>query len=131
MTHHSFSLVEICRTADRIVDVGLLGRIWPSVGTRRVERTVRHFTHLVYAIDERVLRHWSPSERDTAEGAIQTAIAHLEAYLDRPGGRRVPRVAQRLVERVYMLNAAAEGLSMGLAADPERRPFGWQERRRS
>ena len=104
---------------------------WPSVGARRVEHAARHFTHLVYAIDERVLRHWSASERHTAAGAIQTAIAHIEAYLDRPAGRRVPRVAQRLVERLYMLNAAAEGLSMGLAADPDRRPFGWQERRSS
>ncbi len=131
MAHHSFSLVEICRAADRVVDVGLLGRVWPAAGARRVDRAVSHFTHLVYAIDERVLRHWSPSERHTAEGAIQIAIAHIEAHLDRPGGRRVQRLAQRLVKRVYMLNAAVEGLAMGLAADPRRRPFGWQERRRT
>jgi len=131
MGHHSFSLAEICQAADRVADVGLLGRVWPKAGARRVERAFRHFTHLVYAIDERVLRHWSDAERHTAEGAVQTAIANVEAYLARPASRRTPRIAQRLVERVYKLNAAIEGLSMGLAADPERRPFGWQERRRT
>jgi len=131
MSHHSFSLAEICQTADRVADLGLLGRVWPSAGARHVERAVRHFTHLVYAIDERVLRHWSPSERHAAEGAVQTAIANVEGYLARPASRRAPRIAQRLVERVYQLNAAIEGLSMGLAADPERRPFGWHERRRT
>ncbi len=128
---HSLSIAEICEAADRTADVGLLGRWFPGVAARRTHRAVDHFVHLIYAIDERVLAHWSPAERFAIDGAIRTAIAHTETFLDSPAGRRSTRLAQHLAGHVYRLRMAAEGLALGLAANPERRPFGWESRRKT
>ena len=126
---HSLSIAEICQAADRTADIGLFGRWFATVAVRRTHRAVDHFVHLVYAIDERVLAHWSPAERRAIDGAIQTAIAHTEAFLDSPASRRSTRLAQHLASHVYRLRMAAEGIAMGLAANPERRPFGWESGR--
>jgi len=125
---HSLSIAEICQAADQTADVGLFGRWFQSIAARRTHRAVDHFVHLIYAIDERVLKHWSPAERNAIDGAIQTAIAHTEAFLDSSASRRSPRLAQHLAEHVYRLRMAAEGIALGLAANPERRPFGWEQR---
>ena len=130
MAHrHSLSIAEICQAADRTADVGVFGRWFPGLAARRVHRAVDHFVHLIYAIDERVLRHWSDAERSAFTGAIQMAIEHTEAFLDSPVSRRSTRLAQHLAGDVYRLRMAAEGIVMGLAANPERRPFGWESGR--
>jgi hypothetical protein len=123
---HSLSIAEICQAADRTADTGLFGGWFANAAARRTHRAVDHFVHLVYAIDERVLAHWSPAERRAIDGAIQTAIAHTEAFLDSPASRRSTRLAQHLAGHVYRLRVAAEGIALGLAANPERRPFGWE-----
>jgi len=124
------SVTEICRSADRSADVGLLGRLWPALAGRRVSRAVDHFTHVVFAIEGSFLKHVSAAERGLVDEAIQIVIRNVEAFLDTPAGQRSPKRARHLVSRVYQLRAAAEGIALGMAADPDRRPFGWQERLR-